>query len=155
MNALTKQRKKLTTPAEKKMCATLQAVVWFMNGIVRFQRERPVHLADMMSRSLDFYFSQGKLGIEVDGGYHREEIQAAKDKWTDELMLKHDNILVLRFTNEEVLNDTYRVVAVIVTNLRNRHNWPKRLKDKFDKLLSHTATKESWNKALCIFYQNR
>lgn len=128
---------------------------WFMRGILRYQRERTVHIADMMSRSLDFYFAQGKLGIEVDGGYHREELQAAKDKWTDELMLEHDNILVLRFTNEIVLEDTHKVVVAVATALRDRHNWPLRIKAMFNKLISHAATQESWSKALCHYYHNR
>jgi very-short-patch-repair endonuclease len=146
MRTLSANRKHASTPAEKKLCLALQVLRWKLGFIFRFQRERTVHLADMLSRSLDFYFSQGKLGIEADGGYHRSEQQAAKDEWTDKLMAEHGNILVLRFTNERILGQPHAVSAEIAAKLKQRHNWPRTICGRFDEFIVQCDSAESWNR---------
>lgn len=49
MKGVATRRKELTTPAEKKLCLALQALVYYMGGAIRYQRERTVHIADILS----------------------------------------------------------------------------------------------------------
>ncbi len=70
-----------------------------------FRREWP--LGDWV---LDFYFPTIRLGIEVDGGYHR-----AQSRWRLDLAKTRDleerGITVLRLNNAEVFGDRERLVA--------------------------------------------
>ena len=70
-----------------------------------FRREWPV--GDWV---LDFYFPTIRLGIEVDGGYHR-----AQSRWRLDLAKTRDleerGITVLRLINAEVFGDRERLVA--------------------------------------------
>ena len=60
----------------------------------------------------DFYCPSANLIIEVDGGYHLQEEQQQLDKEREErLQAKGYNIL--RFTNEQVLFDTDKVLKDI------------------------------------------
>lgn len=155
MKGVSTRRKALTTPAEKKLCFALQALVWYTGGVARYQREKTVHIADTLSRSLDFYFSQGKLGIEADGRSHTAELQAAKDAWTDEIMLAQSGILVLRFTNAAILEDIHSVIASVAINLRDRHRWPYDIRCRFDRLIAMAASPESWKSATTEFIEGR
>ena len=66
MKGVKAHRLRTTTHAEKKMCFTFQAMCWHVGGIVRYRREKTIHRVDILSRSADFYFKEGKLGIEVE-----------------------------------------------------------------------------------------
>ena len=66
---------------------------------------------------VDFVSLRSKLVIEVDGGYHNNPEQ----KEADELRSKFLNEIgfkVLRFTNEEVLQDTNKTIEEIKANLK-------------------------------------
>lgn len=52
---------------------------------------------------LDIYLNDYKVAIEVDGGYHEEELQQLHDKERDRLLLIA-GIKTLRIKNEDVLN---------------------------------------------------
>jgi very-short-patch-repair endonuclease len=79
----------------------------------RFKRQHPVDIF-----VVDFYCHKYKLAIEVDGGIHR----------TKEVM-EHDNgrthdieklgITILRFTNEEVIEDTEGVTKRILQKIES------------------------------------
>jgi len=72
-----------------------------------FHRQKPIggYIAD-------FYCPEAKLVIEIDGDYHKGKETAANDRVRDEVM--HGlGITVLRFNNNEVLNDTEKVVKTI------------------------------------------
>ena len=74
---------------------------------VRFRRQHPVQ-----NYVVDFYAHEFKLVIELDGGYHNEEIQEFSDKDREEnLMLDH--LTILRFANEDVINSLDEVLAAI------------------------------------------
>lgn len=155
MKSLSARRKKITTPAEKKLAFHLQSMIWHLGGIVHFQRERTVHLADILSRSLDFYFSACKVGIEVDGKSHDDEIQKAKDEWTDRLMIDHDRILVLRFTNENVFNNVAAVIKDIADTLLSRHSWPNKLRLRFEAVIEMADNQDSWQRATGKYLDGR
>jgi len=61
---------------------------------------------------VDFYCANPRLIIELDGAVHFEKEQKEKDRYRDE-NLKDMNYKVLRFSNEEVLNDIEKVLGQI------------------------------------------
>ena len=60
----------------------------------------------------------------------------AKDKWLDELMLKHANILVLRFSNDKILSQTLAVSAEVAQAILERHGWPRNIQDRLKALIT-------------------
>ena len=66
----------------------------------------------------DFVCLHKKLIIEVDGAYHLVEDQIIKDTNRTE-WLEHLGFIVIRFSNEEVLYDTARVMSEIQQALNN------------------------------------
>lgn len=74
---------------------------------VRFRRQHPI--GDYIA---DFICMKSRLIIEVDGGYHSEPRQQEDDA------VRTSNIeslgySVIRFSNEEVLKDTSKVIELI------------------------------------------
>ena len=67
---------------------------------------------------VDFVCLQKQLVIEVDGGYHNDEAQKEADDLREKI-LQDLGYEVLRFTNEEVLGDTERVVEKIKVVLQS------------------------------------
>jgi len=65
---------------------------------------------------LDFYCHQSLLGIEVDGGYHKERNQIIYDNDRTSI-LSEFGIRIIRFTNEEVINNIDDVVRRIKESL--------------------------------------
>lgn len=70
---------------------------------------------------VDFACLEARLVIEVDGGQHAE--QAAYDGRRDE-WLKQQGFRVLRFWNNQVMQETASVLAVIADGLNNEHPHP-------------------------------
>ncbi len=58
---------------------------------------------------VDFYFPEVRLGIEVDGGYHRSTAQKGWDHFKAG-GLEAAGMTLLRLTNEEVLGDRERLL---------------------------------------------
>ena len=73
----------------------------------KFRRQHPIHLF-----IVDFYCHELKLIIEVDGGYHNEDLQIENDR-AREALLKFQDVYILRFTNDEVLFDLDTVLGKI------------------------------------------
>lgn len=65
----------------------------------------------------DFYCSKSKLCVEVDGPTHltRKEYDAQRD-----VALMSKGILTMRFTAQQVENNTAAVVALIADKMRKR-----------------------------------
>ena len=75
----------------------------------RFRRQHPV-----ARFIVDFYCHALKMVIEVDGGYHREPEQKEHDlARTKEL--EDMGLMVIRFSNEEVLQGIDLVIAKIIS----------------------------------------
>ena len=74
---------------------------------VRFKRQHPINVF-----IADFYCHKYKLVVEVDGEYHNNEEQLESDKRRT-AALEGFGITVIRFTNEEVMNEIDRVVEEI------------------------------------------
>lgn len=61
---------------------------------------------------LDFYCPEARLAIEIDGGQYNEEKNLADDSTRTEFLKKQD-IKVLRFWNNEVMNNIEGVLEKI------------------------------------------
>lgn len=67
---------------------------------------------------VDFFFRKSMLIVELDGGYHFTEEQQKEDA-IRQSWLEHMGYKVMRFTNEEVLFDTEKVINNVKHNLSN------------------------------------
>jgi very-short-patch-repair endonuclease len=96
-----KQNREVMTPSEKVLWALLRK----SQLGVKFRSQQPVG-----PYILDFYSAEVRLGIEVDGSAHVgfEEYDAKRDR-----ELEAENILILRFTNDEVAEDIESVLTRI------------------------------------------
>jgi very-short-patch-repair endonuclease len=74
---------------------------------VKFRRQHP-----MDAYILDFYCHELKLGIEVDGSIHEYADNKLYDAYRT-IQLKEYEVKIIRFKNEEVLNDLKEVVERI------------------------------------------
>ena len=77
---------------------------------LKFRRQHPLKAGHV----LDFYCAEVKLGIEVDGGYHSTKEQQEADKLRTE-SIKEYGIRIIRFSNEEVLQNTEGVLKSITS----------------------------------------
>ena len=65
----------------------------------------------------DFYCHDGKLIVELDGKYHQYRLKEDKDRTT---ILNYLGLRVIRFRNEEVINDLNMVIRKIKQELKIR-----------------------------------
>jgi very-short-patch-repair endonuclease len=106
-----RELRKSETEAEQKL--------WFLlrNRQLKQKKFRRQHA--VASYVLDFYCHECKLAIELDGEHHA----AAETKDYDSgrtLLLNEHGITVLRFWNEEVLNETEKVMEKVVRYLAKK-----------------------------------
>ena len=85
-----------STEAEKLLWAELRNRK--LNGW-KFRRQHPLD-----KFIVDFYCNEKKLVVELDGSVHSEKINKEYDE-ARTAMLSGLNVIVLRFKNEEVVND--------------------------------------------------
>jgi len=81
---------------------------------VQFYRQRPLG-----NYIVDFYAPRAKLVVEVDGSQHVQSDHAHKDVQRDAYLMDQ-GLLVMRFSNLQVLQEPDAVVAVIFQELINR-----------------------------------
>jgi very-short-patch-repair endonuclease len=79
----------------------------------KFRRQHPI-----LFYIVDFYCHALQLVIEIDGGYHGTAEQMIKDEERTK-HLEANNITVIRFTNEAVMNDIEKVIKEIVNTINN------------------------------------
>lgn len=105
---LTRQRarelRKSLTPAERKLWGVLKNSQ--MEGY-KFRRQHPIY-----QYIADFYCHELRLVIELDGGVHDEIDQQEHDSNRD-LVIREFGIEILRFKNEEVMNDTKNMLEKV------------------------------------------
>jgi len=66
----------------------------------------------------DFVCLSSRLVIEIDGGYHLDAEVRAHDEERARYLESH-GFTVLRFTNDEIIADTNRVINIIKSYLTN------------------------------------
>jgi very-short-patch-repair endonuclease len=76
---------------------------------VRFKAQHPIERF-----IADFYCHQSKLVVEIDGKIH--QYQKEYDQGREAEMNKYD-IKIIRFTNDEVINDIDQIIEKIKLNL--------------------------------------
>jgi len=74
----------------------------------KFRRQHPI-----LSYITDFYCHELRLVIEIDGGYHNDIEQVEYDKKRTDI-LNFNGIKIIRFTNNEVINDSQLVLHKIL-----------------------------------------
>ena len=79
---------------------------------VQFYRQKPIG-----GYIVDFYASQAKIVVEVDGSQHKETDQEQKDAQRD-IYLKNKGLCVLRFNNLQVLQELDSVMEVIYQTVK-------------------------------------
>lgn len=67
---------------------------------------------------VDFFFRMSMLIVELDGGYHFTEEQQKED-FIRQDWLEHQGYRIVRFTNEEVLFDTDKVLNKVKQLLKS------------------------------------
>jgi very-short-patch-repair endonuclease len=120
MNRITELCRKLRsnqTPAEKILWEEIRK----RNiGGQKFLRQFPIFIIQGLNKKTwyiaDFYCAKHKLVIEVDGPIHllKKEYDNNRD-----LAMKEWGFFVLRFTNNEVLDDLHSVIIKIDEHLTN------------------------------------
>jgi len=75
---------------------------------LKFRRQHPLKAGFI----LDFYCAEAKLGIELDGGYHNTTEQQEIDEERTKIINEY-GINIIRFTNEDVLEDTENTLKKI------------------------------------------
>ena len=78
---------------------------------LKFRRQHPIN-----QFIVDFYCHKARLVIEIDGKIHEQREVAEHDEGR-EYMLKGFGLEILRFKNEEILNDLERVISKIQSKL--------------------------------------
>lgn len=84
------------TPAEKELWKHLKGKK--LDGF-KFRRQHPID-----RYILDFYCHEKKLVVELDGGYHEDELQKQHDE-NRTVHLQSVGLKVIRFQNKEVFQD--------------------------------------------------
>ena len=83
-----------------------------LNG-TQFYRQKPIG-----SYIVDFYAPAVRLVVEVDGSQHQDQINSQNDAVRNE-SLKSQGLRVLRFTNQQVLDDLDSVLWVVEEELKS------------------------------------
>jgi very-short-patch-repair endonuclease len=108
-NEIARQLRKTMTPQEVKLWVHLRS--WRKRGF-HFRRQSP-----RLGYIVDFVCMKHKLIIEVDGGQHNSDEDAARDRSRDRRLVR-DGFNVLRFWNNEVDRNLDGVLTVIDAELR-------------------------------------
>ena len=104
---------------------------------IDYEREYIVMLYDFSVRFIDFYSHSAKVGFEVDGGYHKDRVEYDIDR--DIGIMAAKNILMVRLTNEDVLNDPEGTKDKVVQTLWARVEWWKQFCDQSHRMGEWTS----------------
>jgi very-short-patch-repair endonuclease len=105
---LAREQRKDPTEAESLLWQSLRR-----RQLLGFKFRRQHQFGDYVS---DFYCSEAQLVIECDGSIHQKNERWHHDQVRDAYMISQ-GVRVLRFTNEQVLNDTAAVLSEIAKQL--------------------------------------
>ena len=101
---------------ELRRCGTdAERLLWYLLRAKRFQGYKWRRQHPQPPYVLDFYCHAAKLVVELDGGQHTSESDKARTRY-----LESRGLTVLRFWNNQVLNETEAVAMAIFLALRNR-----------------------------------
>lgn len=113
LRQLARQLRAETTPVEAALWSRLRRKQ--VLGL-RFHRQKPI-----LDFIVDFYCPKAGLVIEIDGRHHGEDEQAERDGQRAEILRQLD-LVVVRFSNEQITEDLDGVVdeirRVVVERMR-------------------------------------
>ena len=107
-----RELRKIETKAEKKFWSKIlknKKLVGF-----KFTRQKPIG-----NFIVDFYCASLKLAIEIDGEIHK--FQRVRDEERDNILKQKFGLKIIRYKNEEVLNNAGNVLEDLVQKA-NRYN---------------------------------
>jgi len=106
-NLVSKARelRKSETEAEKKFWSEILKNKNLIN--FKFTRQKPIG-----NFIMDFYCAKLKLAIEIDGKIHK--FQKIRDKERDNLLKRKFGVRIIRYKNEDVLNNTELVLDDLI-----------------------------------------
>jgi very-short-patch-repair endonuclease len=114
---LCRELRKRETQAEKILWKHLRN----RNYKYKFLRQYPICVLSEFGRNLyyipDFYCHKGKLVIEADGPVHL--FKKEYDKNRDDVLRSLD-LTILRFNNDEIINDPESVIDKIINHIDNK-----------------------------------
>ena len=116
LTSLARRLRNEATPAERKLWQTLR------NFRPRFTRQLIVgpYVIDLACRSL-------KLGVELDGAHHADQIE--QDQRRTDILAAH-GWTVLRFWNNDVMDNVEGVVTAIAEALSRASTHPRSLPER-------------------------
>lgn len=76
----------------------------------KFTRQKPIG-----NFIVDFYCAKLKLAIEIDGEIH--EFQKDRDQERDDILKNKFDLKIIRYRNDEVLNNTEKVLEDLLSTL--------------------------------------
>jgi very-short-patch-repair endonuclease len=85
----------------------------------KFLRQHPIIVSKQDGKTkffiADFYCAEKKIVVELDGGIHALQIEYDKER---DMIMKDMGLVVLRFTNDEVVKNVYEVMGKIKEYLK-------------------------------------
>ncbi|MFA6515238.1 MAG: endonuclease domain-containing protein [Candidatus Paceibacterota bacterium] len=118
--------KKLVSRARELRKERTEAEIIFWNKVLKnkevinykFTQQKP--LGDFIA---DFYCSKLLLVVEIDGGIHNELKE--RDKERSEILFYKYDIKVIRYENNDVLNDIEKVINMFKNEVKQREYYLK------------------------------
>ena len=101
---LARKLRREQTPAEEILWALVRG-----RKLLRLKFRRQQQLGSFIA---DFYCHEARLVVELDGGIHETPEQADRDQ-NREVYLRENRLQVLRFTNEQILEEPESVLREI------------------------------------------
>ncbi len=85
------------------------------NKVIKFKftRQKPID-----NFIVDFYCSELLLAVEIDGEIH--SFSKICDQERDDILRERYNLLVVRYSNEQVMNDIKNVFANLISKIKSR-----------------------------------
>ena len=93
---------------------------------IRFAKQREFFIAQGFSFIVDCYFKKFKLGVEIDGKSHSSFEAKERDEWRSRLLLEGDGVRIIRFTNDQVINEPALVSRLTVEEMLKVDNFYSR-----------------------------
>ncbi|HUM45664.1 MAG TPA: endonuclease domain-containing protein [Chitinophagales bacterium] len=114
--SFSRELRKNQTPSEKLLWDKLRNRR--LKGF-KFLRQHPIIVSKGDGKTrfyiADFFCSEKKIVVEVDGGIHALQIEYDKER---DVIMKDMGLVVLRFTNDEVTRNIYEVLGKIKEQLK-------------------------------------
>ena len=111
LKTIARKNRKNPTPAENLLWRNVLSNKQF--DMLKFTRQKPIE-----NFIADFYCSELLLVIEVDGDTHAN--QEAYDELRSEILSEKYNIEVIRYSNDEVLNNIEGVYTDLIEKIKKR-----------------------------------